>query len=351
METGAGGVIGGVFGLQAPDLSGGLPAPPFARGHVRYFLSVRCALMGLCQALNPRAAWLPSYLCGVLADPFTRQGIAIKFYGVSYDLTLSSEEWITDVNPGDLVLVIHYFGFPHRAFPAARIKERGACIVEDASQALFLPQVFPESSCILYSPRKFLGVPDGGVLVSAGDLGLERTPLAAPPQAWWKLAVAVSQSRRDADLTAAPANGWYRLFQEYEASYPVGLYGISELSRMLLEAREFEPIRSRRRANYLALLETLSAFALYPEMPEDVVPLGFPVRVDAAERDGILNRLYGRRIYAPVHWRLAGVAPATFTESHELSRSTLTLICDQRYTPSDMAREAAEFRTARSHAR
>src|ERR1017187_2748085 len=110
METGAGGVIGRVFGLQAPDLSGGLPAPPFARGHGRHFLSLRSGLLGLYEAFNPRRAWLPSYLCGVLAAPFTRPGIAIKFYGVSYDLTLSSEEWITGLNPRDLVLVIHYFG-------------------------------------------------------------------------------------------------------------------------------------------------------------------------------------------------------------------------------------------------
>ena len=339
-------VIGGVFGLPTPDLRAGLPAPPFAHGHVRYFLSFRCAAMALCQALRPRAAWLPSYLCGVMADPFMRQGIAVKFYGVSHRLTLSSEDWIADVNPGDMVVAIHYFGFPNRTFPAARIKERGAFLVEDASQALFLPQVFPESSCILYSPRKFLGVPDGGILVSRDDPGLDAIPLDAPPEAWWKLAVAMALNRRDADLTAAPENEWYRMFQEYEASYPVGLYGISELSRMLLEATDFDVIRSRRRANYLILLERLSAYAVYRELGDGVTPLGFPVRTPAARRDAVLQRLYAGRIYPPVHWRIAGAAPSEYRDSHELSRGMMTLICDQRYTRSDMERQAAAFEAA-----
>jgi dTDP-4-amino-4,6-dideoxygalactose transaminase len=245
-----------------------------------------------------------------------------------------------------LVLVIHYFGFPHRAFPAAQVKERGAFIVEDASQSLFLPQVFPESSCILYSPRKFLGVPDGGVLVSQGDLGLEPMLLAAPPRAWWKLAVAVSQSRRDADLTGL-ANGWFGLFQEYEASYPVGLYGISDLSCMLLQAGiDYDAIRSRRRQNYLTLLRSLGACAIYPQLCEDVTPLGFPVCVPASLRDAILQQLYARSIYPPVHWRITGVVPPVHQDSHNLSHSMMTLICDQRYTRSDMERQAAAFEAA-----
>ena len=55
------------------------------------------------------------------------------------------------------MIAIHYFGFPNRSFPAERVTSRGGILVEDASQALFLPQQFPESACILYSPAQISG--------------------------------------------------------------------------------------------------------------------------------------------------------------------------------------------------
>jgi hypothetical protein len=72
-------------------------------------------------------------------------------------------------------------------------------------------------------------------------------------------------------------------------------------------------------------------------MPEQVVPLGFPVRIEAAVRDRVLRLLHAKRVYAPVHWKIDGVAP---------SLSLLTLVCDQRYSPGDMTLQAHEFKKA-----
>jgi hypothetical protein len=47
-----------------------------------------------------------------------------------------------------------------------------------------------------------------------------------------------------------------------------------------------------------------------------------------------------------VHWRIDGVVPEEHHESYLLSRRILTLICDQRYTICDMARQAATFLSA-----
>jgi len=327
-------ILGGAFGLETPVSPS---PPPFSAAHAQYFLNVRCALLALVHVLRPRSAWLPSYLCPALLEPFQSSGVEVRYYGVDEHLRVSGRGWLNDVRPGDFVIVIHYFGVPHSSFPAGAAKRSGAYIIEDSSQALFLPQQFEESLCVLYSPRKFLGVPDGGAMASKGETGTESLALEPPPAGWWNSALAMMLQRRDFDLSARPSD-WYSLFQQVESDFPLGLYRSSDLSRAILTCGvDYAAIRTRRRANYQALLDMLGEHALFPEMPEQVVPLGFPVRIEAAVRDRVLRLLHAKRVYAPVHWKIDGVAP---------SLSLLTLVCDQRYSPDDMTLQAREFKKA-----
>lgn len=327
-------ILGGAFGMETPVSPS---RPPFSAANARYFLNVRCALLALARVLRPRSAWLPSYLCPALLEPFQSAGVEARFYGVDEHLRVSGRAWLNDVRSGDFVIVIHYFGVPHSGFPAGAAKRSGAFVIEDSSQALFLPQQFDESLCVLYSPRKFLGVPDGGLMASKGETGTESLALEPPPSEWWNSALAMTLQRRDFDLTAQPG-GWYSLFQQVESSFPLGLYRSSDLSRAVLACGvDYAAILTRRRANYQALLDRLAEHALFPEIPEQAVPLGFPVRIDAGLRDRVLRLLYANRIYAPVHWKIDGAAP---------SLSSLTLVCDQRYTPDDMTLQAQAFEQA-----
>ena len=325
-------VLGGVFGLETPVPAG---EPPFSAPNTQYFLNVRCALCALVHVLRPRSVWLPSYLCPSLLEPFRSSGVEIRCYGVDEHLHIAGSSWLEEVRRGDFVITIHYFGLPQSDFPAAGVKRKGAYLIEDSSQALFLPQQFEESLCVLYSPRKFLGVPDGGVMAPKGETGTESLRLDPPPKEWWNSALAMGLRRRDFDL-AGGVNDWYSLYQDVESSFPLGLYQSSDFSRDLLASIDYETIGKRRRANYRALLATIGEHALFPELPEQVVPLGFPVKVDPNLRDGVLRRLYSRNVYAPVHWKI----------DHSLARSLLTLICDQRYSTDDMIFEASEFKNA-----
>ena len=336
-------ILGGAFGLETPVSPS---PPPFSAANAQYFLNVRCALQALAQVLRPRSAWLPSYLCPALLEPFQSSGVEARYYSVDEHLRVAGCAWLKDVRPGDFVIVIHYFGVPHSSFPAGAAKRSGACIIEDSSQALFLPQQFKESLCVLYSPRKFLGVPDGGVMASKGETGTESLALQPPPGRWWNSALAMMLQRRDFDLSARPSD-WYSLFQDVESNFPLGLYRSSDLSRAVLSCGvDYAAIRTRRRANYQALLDMLGEHALFPEIPEQAVPLGFPVRVEAAVRDRLLRRLHANTIYAPVHWRIDDVVPEVFHDSHTLSLSSMTLVCDQRYSPGEMRLQAREFKNA-----
>jgi len=330
-------ILGGVFGLETPDRP---VCPPVWGSRAQYLLSVRCALFALIETHRPKAAWLPSYLCGALLRPFNDHRVPVRYYPVDAKLEVVGGRWLEEIQPGDFAVVVHYFGFPNRSFPADEVTRRGALLIEDASQALFLGQQFPESEGIIYSPRKFLGVPDGGVFVARQKITMPK--LAPPPEEWWEHAVEVSRMRRDFDSTGCQSD-WFERFQRLEAEYPVGSYGASDLARNILERVDYAAVAARRRQNYAALLKLAANYAIFPELPAAIVPLGFPVRMAPAFRQAALRHLHSLGIYAPVHWPIGDVVPAEFITSHQLSLSTLTLICDQRYEIADMQREAGEF--------
>jgi diamine N-acetyltransferase len=92
------------------------------------------------------------------------------------------------------------------------------------------------------------------------------------------------------------------------------------------------------------LLTTLADFALFRQLGERDVPLGFPVRVPL--RDHVQMELFQVRIFPAIHWNLHGTVPVEFRDAHSLSRDILTLPSDHRYDTNDMARLASAFRQA-----
>ena len=81
----------------------------------RFYLSGRTALAAILddiEAPDPvKRAYLPSYCCESMIEPFLRKGIEVFFYSVGLsDQNKFEVEY--DYNHGcDVVLVMHYFGF------------------------------------------------------------------------------------------------------------------------------------------------------------------------------------------------------------------------------------------------
>ncbi|MFB5621863.1 MAG: hypothetical protein ACE5Q7_02880 [Candidatus Nitrosomaritimum yanchengensis] len=107
------------------------------------------------------------------------------------------------------------------------------------------------------------------------------------------------------------------------------------LSKALLEnAFDYPSISRKRVENYEILNRYLSKFAIFPNLPEGVVPLAYPIRL--RNREEVRQHLFKKKIYPPVHWPLSGLVPENFAASHHLSSTILSLVCDQRYSSADM---------------
>lgn len=317
------------FAIQAPWRA----AQP--RNRTLLFVNARSAIDTIVDLLRPPHIWLPSYLCESLVHAACdRLQIQPDFYAIDESLQIADRCWIDQIHRGDLVVLVSYFGFPFDVRYAQAAQERGAWVLEDACGGMFRHVCPITADFVVSSPRKFVGVVDGGVLSFRAGIDLDWPVLQEPPAAWMQRATEAHVARSRFDEGHGERD-WFTQFQTVEATQPCGHFSISRDSSAELDAIDYAAVATRRRANYRLLLEYLAPWAMAKQLPPDVVPLGFPIRVP--DRNALLKRLYAAQIYAPVHWPLCNTVPQEHEASWRLSESLLTVPCDQRIATDRMA--------------
>ncbi len=327
-------LIGGKFGFPVsfPEVS---QFPGFLQGNPILLFNARSGIKLVLDQLKPARIWLPSYLCPTIISAVDQAQVKIKFYEVDASLKVASTTFLSDLEPKDLFLCIDYFGFPFDQDLLQQVKSKECHILRDCSQALFFDwQLDSISDFHLFSPRKFLGVPDGGILQMAEKSQLPQPELCEPDVVTLSLLIKAMIFRRDFDLNGNEQR-WYDLFKQGESQFKPLYSSMSDLTKVLLkDGFNYEAIMNQRRKNYLVLLENISWIALFDDLADEVVPLGFPIRIP--NRDAFQKKLFASKIFPPIHWDISRVVPSEFTQSHRLSNEILTIPCDQRYDEQDM---------------
>jgi len=335
-------IIGGVFGLHVSEKHESMSLPSYLNTthSIQYYANARSAIWAILVTLRPKTVWYPSYLCPSMLHIQEIAGIQGRFYPVDTKLQVNDVSWIENVGYGDVVLFIDYFGFQHTAELYDNVKRNGAYVLEDASQALLSENVGAYSDYYVLSPRKYIGLPDGGVLCTKQNVPSIDMQLHSPSEEWWLKAYStvLLRYRWDNDDLQVSQDDWYQERKRAGKDIPCGPYSISTMSLSILKSAnvDWQNIMRKRRENYLFLQERFKYIAIFDMLPSDVVPLGFPIRVPAHKRDSILKELYIHQIYPPVHWRLENIIPSEWVDSLVLSAEEITLPCDQRYTIDDM---------------
>jgi len=325
-------IVGGLFGLEPVAPGAQQKRPYFLREDDLLLVNARSALSLVLNHLHPRLVWWPAFMC-----PETIH--TVKYQGEARYYERGSDRWMSLAHRGDVVVVLDEFGFPNQhAGRLDKMRSRGVIIVEDACQAMLSAHVGEEADYVIFSPRKFIGVADGGILRTVTGVPLDLPELPSPSARWLGMAREAAERRAKFDR-GSEDEGWFNLFQRVELAQPCGAYAMSNLSRSILfSITDWSEIIRRRRDNYSLLLQRLKEYALHPQLPPGVVPLGFPVVVE--NRDEVRQKLFAEKIYPPVHWQLAGHVPAEFAVAHRLSKHVMTLPCDQRYDSAVIQRMA-----------
>lgn len=332
--------IGGFFGLEldaAMQTQSLLSLWDIPQKSHWSFSNGRSALYALLQHVKPKTCWLPAYSCTSLAEGAAHTNL--RFFPLNKNLSPDCDYLKTHIAAGDAVQAIDYFGRNPDAEFIAFCKSRADIHwIEDRSQAL-LPSKTAWGDYVLYSPRKLLGVPDGGIIVGI----TKKLPDMQYSEGATEADFIRPSLLRYEDKTEAHNAVWYRANVALEASLAVSQTPMSRISHYILNHVDVQSIITKRKANYAALMQALVSVALLPDDGADFVPFGFPIRVK--DRQKIAATLHQNNIFAAHHWPELPSSQSDFPNEHFLSQQLITLPCDHRYDEVDMQRIAAILKT------
>lgn len=287
--------------------------------------NARSVLAAIVQSTNATRVWFPAYICSDFVDG--ARTTRCEFYPVGENLE-ADVGWLSGrLAEGDLVVVIAYFGRP----PSAEVRKlatlRSEVLwIEDRAQALDCGPLWADWT--IYSPRKLVGVPDGGIGVKLNGSIFQTASVMS-----CNLTSHLPVMARYEDTESANNDWWYPLFRRAEDEMQISNRAMSRLTYEILCATNCSELASKRIANFAVLAERLSEFGILPNDGK-YAPFGYPIRLQDSEH--VWLRLITKRVFAPRHWSHLPSPEIDFAREHLLSQQLITLPCDQRYGPDDM---------------
>ena len=307
--------IGGYFPLELPHVGN----MPHADGLM--VNSGRNALELVLSSLMPiTRVYVPYYTCDVVLEPLDRLSISYTFYHLTPQLTLAHE--IT-LGEGEYILYTNYFGIMD-SYISQLEQMYGDRLIVDHAQALYAA---PTNKCV-YSPRKFVGIPDGGIAY---------TDRAVKPSA---LEIDTSFDRCSHLLMRhdVGASAGYDDFRSNSAKLKhQPIRQMSELTRTLLASIDFADVKQRRIDNFRALHSCLCESNLLSIPPIDsfVCPMVYPYYSDDPT---LKQRLIADKIYVATYWPNVMEWCSNDDIEYKLATRIIPLPIDHRYGMKDMRR-------------
>ncbi len=310
--------IGGYFELELP-MNASQPLHP---NGVKVN-SGRHALEYILRVLGNKAKriWIPYYTCDVVLQPVRRLSLGYELYHVNMDLEIDNYPELAD---GDYIIVNNYFGIKDAYINKLACRYKGKLIVDNA-QAWYNCEMLGFNT--FYSPRKFFGMPDGGLAWATGVLDSE----LEQDQSYERC----SHLLKRIDLGASEGYADFKVNSARLNTQP--LKRMSALSEQILSSIDFEWAKIKRRSNFEMLHDALgkSNGLQIPDMNSFSCPMVYPYFT----RDASLRqRLIDNRIFVATYWpNVLEWSPEDSTE-YKLAKYLLPLPIDQRYGEEDMER-------------
>lgn len=313
----------------------------------RFFLSGRTALDFLIKNIKAkkpiRKAYLPSYCCHSMIQPFLDNDIEVIFY----EVLIKENKLMIKVDPNvecDLFYTIQYFGFVDEQLDdfIRKIKQQGKLIVEDATHSLFTAKAFhTEADYVFASLRKWTGLPGGALVWSNETLYAPASKTDSNKAYIEKREAAYRLKRRYIEGEPIEKKAFLTLFDEAEQMLDKDYrgYGCGQEIQEQIEHLDIAKIKKNRQENAAFLCEKLrfckDIELLYKAVKQDTCPVFVPIIVKKHQRDPLRAFLIQQNIYCPIHWTISPMHKLN-VGTEALYKNTLSLVCDQRYEIEDM---------------
>lgn len=316
--------IGGYFGLDLPDYGDAFPE------EVK-FQSGRAALRAVLEVAGIKRIMLPAYICDSVIQAVVDTGAAVETYGL--DDSLYPKRLPNKFPEKCFLLYVNYFGFCDANVTRLLRDIPSNQLIIDNSQALFaLPT---NALATIYSPRKFIGIPDGGLLVTSG---LE---IKVPE---YEDMDSLGRMRHLLLRMAYTAQDGYPDYIESEDSLSnTKPLRMSRLTRRILASIDMGTVKRQRRANFQTLAASLDKYNQHKwTLDFETVPLCYPLVMDRYV-EKLKKSLIKKGIYIPTYWPETKLRVQLDSIEHRLTNCCLAVPCDQRYSPGQMSRLADEI--------
>lgn len=311
------------------------------------YLCGRAALSAVLQDMMGEgisSVYLPDYCCESMIEPMLRLHMRIGFYrvrvtecGLSFDLP--------DLQSYGAVLLVNFFGFQNRYMEELirRCRDAGVVTVLDQTHCVLNCEDSCEADYCFGSFRKWTGLEVGFAHRRDGKL-LVQWPLTDSGKTY------LSLRQQGREVKQAFVEEGY--LDEKKRQHQLSLFGEAEelldveylsdtdaYARAQLARLDPGRICRSRQENAAVIYEGLRKLTLcrpvFSCLPEDGAVLAVPVLVEPGKRDSLRTFLRQNGIFCPVHWPLSQLHDPG-EGVMELYQNELSLICDQRYSQSDI---------------
>jgi hypothetical protein len=268
--------------------------------------------------------YVPYFTCEVVLQPIQRLHIPYKFYHINEALEIADE---INLHDEEFIIYTNYFGIKDR-YVASLVESYGDKLIIDNAQAFFAKSYSQSSQ--FYSPRKFVGCPDGGIAIpvnKAFALDLRHGKSANK--------CASLLERTDSDVSIG-----YDSF--HNAAKIIGgenLTQMSDITRGILSNLDYSNIVDKRRTNFnylhshLAISNKLGEIVSTKLLSEIECPMVYPYWTDDID---LRKELISNKVFVAKYWPNVPQWCESKDLEYQLTEQIIPLPIDQRYGQDEM---------------
>lgn len=318
------GEIGGYFELELPDCGG------FLHDDGVLLNSGRNALEYVLMSLRDvKHLYLPYYTCNVVMEPVEKMGIPYSFYHINQKLEIES---LPLLQCGDYLIYTNYFGIKDE-YVKTLANHYGAKLIVDNAQAWFAEPIKGVNT--IYSPRKYVGLPDGGIAyctkhIDEGsfdqDVSFDRC----------------SHLLKRIDVGPSEGYAVFRANSKQLIGQPIKR--MSRLTKRILLSIDFEVVRDKRKKNFGLLHQCLNKTNLFfmPLIESFACPMIYPYLTNDRS---LRQKLIENKIFVATYWPNVFEWCKQEDMEYDLANRIVFIPIDQRYDKEDMKRIVEMIKT------
>lgn len=280
-----------------------------------------------------KKAYLPSYSCFSMTEPFLDLGIEVEYYDVYYNEGLKYDiDFRDDI---DIFLAMNYFGYSNTNMDSyiRKFKSMGKIVIEDITHSIFSTKRFSKfSDYLIGSLRKWMPLASGGIAVNMNS-NFEIEINSKSNEKMIDIKKVAMQNKKDYIENANNVSKETFMSQFAQSTKALAEdyrnYSIDDESLKIIMGIDINKIINSRIENIKLIYEKLKKnlnirFLVENYNGEDAL-LFVPIILEHDLRDNLRKYLIEKKVYLPIHWPLE-------EENNNIFEKELSLICDQRYT-------------------